>query len=53
MAIKRTSLGCLWYTFSACAEDKATLESDLSADTGGYTDGQGAFLCPFFILPIW
>jgi hypothetical protein len=53
MTIKLTSPGCVLYTFSTCAEDKATLESDLSADTGGYTDGQGTFLCPFFILPIW
>ena len=25
---------------------RATLESDLSADVGAYTDGQGTFLCP-------
>jgi hypothetical protein len=31
----------------AGAEDKATLESDLSADAGAYTDGQGNLLCPF------
>ena len=48
MAIKITSLGCVWYTFSTRAEDKATLESDLSADTGGYTDGQGGFPLPLF-----
>jgi hypothetical protein len=31
----------------AGAEDRATLESDLSADAGAYTDGQGNSLCPF------
>jgi hypothetical protein len=31
----------------AGAEDRATLESDLSADAGAYTDGQGTLLCPF------
>ena len=31
----------------AGAEDRATLESDLSADVGAYTDGQGSLLCPF------
>ena len=31
----------------AGAEDRATLESDLSADVGAYTDGQGNSLCPF------
>ena len=30
----------------AGAEDRATLESDLSADVGAYTDGQGVSLCP-------
>ena len=30
----------------AGAEDRATLESDLSADAGAYTDGQGDTLCP-------
>ena len=25
----------------ACAEDRATVETDPSADAGGYTDGQG------------
>ena len=30
----------------AGAEDRATLESDLSADVGAYTDGQGNSLCP-------
>jgi hypothetical protein len=30
----------------ADAEDRATLESDLSADVGAYTDGQGDSLCP-------
>jgi hypothetical protein len=30
----------------AGAEDRATLESDLSADVGAYTDGQGDLLCP-------
>jgi len=30
----------------AGAEDRATLESDLSADVGAYTDGQGDSLCP-------
>ena len=32
----------------AGAEDRATLESDPSADAGEYTDGQGQELCPFF-----
>jgi hypothetical protein len=31
----------------AGAEDRATLESDLSADAGACTDGQGILLCPF------
>ena len=31
----------------AGAEDRATLESDLSAEAGAYTDGQGTLLCPF------
>ncbi|MEN3328233.1 MAG: hypothetical protein V7638_3040 [Acidobacteriota bacterium] len=30
----------------AGVEDRATLESDLSADAGAYTDGQGTLLCP-------
>jgi hypothetical protein len=40
----------------AGAEDRATLESDLSAVTGGYTAGQGLQgLCPFLslALPGW
>jgi len=48
MAINITSLSSLWYTFYTGAEDRATLESDLSADTGGYTDGQGDFPLPLF-----
>jgi len=39
--------------FIAGAEDRATLESDLSADTGGHTAGQGFSLCPFAFLPSW
>ena len=31
----------------AGAEDRATLESDLSAAVGEYTEGQGHRLCPF------
>jgi len=31
----------------AGAEDRATLESDPSADAGECTDGQGEKLCPF------
>jgi hypothetical protein len=37
------------YINFTCAEDRATLESDLSADTGGRTDGQGGTSsCPCF-----
>lgn len=40
----------LCYTTCACAEDRATLASDLSAATGGHTAGQGwqdpALPCP-------
>ena len=40
----------LWllYALFACAEDRATLGSDPSVDTGGHTAGQGFWLCPFF-----
>ncbi len=31
----------LWYSRRACSEDRATLESDLSAAVGEYTEGQG------------
>ena len=33
----------------ACVEGRATRESDLSADTGGYTAGQGLRTLPFFV----
>jgi hypothetical protein len=36
----------------AGSEDRATLESDLSADVGAYTDGQGVSLCPFIAHPV-
>ena len=35
------------YALLACAEDRATLGSDPSADTGGHTEGQGFQLCLF------
>ena len=36
----------------ARAEDRATLESDLSADAGDYTDGQGLPGSAFHLLSI-
>ena len=36
---------------AACAEDRATLESDPSAVAGEYTEGQGEELCPLFFCP--
>ena len=41
------------YCTRARAEDRETLESDLSADAGGYTDGAGPWLCLFFLVSIW
>ncbi len=37
-----------WYSDYTCAEDRAPLESDLSADTGDWTDGQGVCFSPAF-----
>jgi len=38
-----------WYDEGAWAEDRATLESDPSADPGDYTAGQRAeAICPLF-----
>jgi hypothetical protein len=33
--LKVTQSHHFWYNLSTCAEDRATLESDPSADTGG------------------
>ena len=41
------------YCTRARAEDRESLESDLSADAGGYTDGAGPWLCLFFLVSIW
>jgi hypothetical protein len=45
----------LWllYALFACAEERATLGSDPSVDTGGHTAGQGFWLCPFFLPSRW
>jgi hypothetical protein len=37
------------YGWGAQTEDRATLESDLSADLGGYTAGQGLRTLPFCV----
>ncbi len=49
------SVLCCSIVYSARAEDKATLETDLSADTGGYAAraGQGLGLSPFLSLRGW
>jgi hypothetical protein len=41
-------VGKTCYSIEACAEDKAPVETDLSAVTGGHTAGQRAkAFCPF------
>lgn len=41
-------VGKLCYSIKACAEDKAPVETDLSAVAGGQTAGQRAeAFCPF------